>query len=158
MIAQGAGGGYGDVLERDPELVVEDLQLDRISEQVARDIYRISWNPETFVVDVEQTEQLRADERRARIKRSKPYAEFVKEFVTEEPPTDAPYFGSWGQENNEHLFATVWDHHGATQVQGRLEEIPIIFMPNRHVVKINNLESRIRELEEKYNEVIPHRT
>ena len=31
-------------------------------------------------------------------------------------------------------------------------------MPNRHVVKINNLESRIRELEEKYNEVIPHRT
>ena len=98
MIAQGAGGGYGDVLERDPELVVEDLQLDRISEQVARDIYRISWNPETFVVDVEQTEQLRADERRARIKRSKPYAEFVKEFVTEEPPTDVPYFGSWGQE------------------------------------------------------------
>ncbi|WP_205677677.1 hydantoinase B/oxoprolinase family protein [Brevibacterium aurantiacum] len=158
MIAQGAGGGYGDVLERDPELVVEDLQLDRISEQVARDIYRISWNPETFVVDVEQTEQLRADERRARIKRSKPYAEFVKEFVTEEPPTDVPYFGSWGQENNEHLFATVWDHHGATQVQGSLEEIPIIFMPNRHVVKINNLESRIRELEEKYNEVIPHRT
>lgn len=157
MIAQGAGGGYGDVLERDPELVVEDLQLDRISEQVARDIHRISWNPETFVVDVEQTEQLRADERRARIKRSKPYAEFVKEFVTEEPPTDVPYFGSWGQENNEHLFATVWDHHGATQVQGRLEEIPIIFMPNRHVVKINNLESRIRELEEKYNEVIPHR-
>ena len=30
MIAQGAGGGYGDVLECDPELVVEDLQLDRI--------------------------------------------------------------------------------------------------------------------------------
>ena len=104
-------------------------------------------------------EAFRADERRARIKRSKPYAEFVRQFVTEEPPTDVPYFGSWGQENNEHLFATglgsSWRDAGA---RNRLEEIPIIFMPNRHVVKINNLESRIRELEEKYNEVIPHRT
>ncbi|MDN6124274.1 MAG: hydantoinase B/oxoprolinase family protein, partial [Brevibacterium sp.] len=158
MIAQGAGGGYGDVLERDPELVIEDLQLDRISTQVARDIYRIAWNPETFVVDVEETRQLRADERRARIERGTPYAEFVKECVTEEPPEDVPYFGSWGQDNNEHLFATVWDHHGATQVQGSLAEIPIIFMPNRHVVKINHLEGRIRELEEKYDEVVPHRT
>ena len=158
MIAQGAGGGYGDVLERDPENVLEDLRLDRISDRVARDIYRVAWDPETFAVDAEETQRMRDAERQARLKRSKPYAEFVKEFVKEEPPADVPYFGSWGQENDEHLYATVWGHNGPERVEGTVDEIPLITVPNRHVVKIGQLEERIRELEARYEEVTQHRT
>src|SRR5664279_3247120 len=79
MIAQGAGGGYGDVLERDPELVVTDLQLNRISAQEATGIYGVVWTPETYVVDQEATKALRDKARRDRIARGKPYKEFVKE-------------------------------------------------------------------------------
>ena len=70
MIAQGSGGGYGDVLERDPEAVAKDLELGRISPKVATSIYGVVWDPETFVVDQEATTQLRRDSRRARIARA----------------------------------------------------------------------------------------
>jgi hypothetical protein len=38
MICQGSGGGYGDVLERDPEAVMVDLEADYISHPTAREI------------------------------------------------------------------------------------------------------------------------
>jgi N-methylhydantoinase B/oxoprolinase/acetone carboxylase alpha subunit len=154
MISQGSGGGYGDVLERDPEAVMKDLQLDRISPQVAHNIYRVAWDAETFVVDVEGTEELRAAERKARLTRGKPYAEFVAEFVTDEPAEDLYYYGSWGQENDDQLLATVWNHQGPQRVRGTLDEMPIINMPNRHVVKIAKLEERIKELEQKHGETV----
>ncbi len=154
MISQGSGGGYGDVLERDPELVVKDLQLNRISDHVAREIYRVAWNPETFVVDEEGTRALRTGERKARLGRGKPYAEFVKEFVQEEPAQDLFYYGSWGGENDSELLATVWGHQGPRRVRGSIDEMPLINVPNRHVVKIAKLEDRIRELEEKHGESV----
>ncbi|WP_290183427.1 hydantoinase B/oxoprolinase family protein [Corynebacterium auriscanis] len=152
MIAQGAGGGYGDVLERDPELVMKDIKHGRISEWVASNIYHVEWNRETLVVDTERTEQLRKEERQARLNRGKPYTEFVKEFVTEEPAEDLLYFGSWGDETDE-VTATVWDAQGPKRVKGKLGEIPLIYVPNRHVLKIEKLEERIQELESKYGEV-----
>ncbi len=145
------------MLERDPELVMTDLQLGQISERVARDIYRVAWEQETFVVDEEATKKMREDERQARLKRGKPYSEFVEEFVKEEPPEDLAYYGSWGQDNDEQLIATVWGHNGAERVQGTISEMPIINVPNRHVVKIDKLEARIRELEEKHGEVSHHK-
>ncbi|HBI04742.1 MAG TPA: acetone carboxylase subunit alpha, partial [Paenibacillaceae bacterium] len=33
IITQGAGGGYGDVLDRDPELVIKDVEENLISEE-----------------------------------------------------------------------------------------------------------------------------
>jgi len=134
-----------------------DLQLGQISERVARDIYRVAWEQETFVVDEEATKKMREDERQARLKRGKPYSEFVEEFVKEEPPEDLAYYGSWGQDNDEQLIATVWGHNGAERVQGTISEMPIINVPNRHVVKIDKLEARIRELEEKHGEVSHHK-
>ncbi|WP_163534326.1 hydantoinase B/oxoprolinase family protein [Helicobacter suis] len=150
MIAQGCGGGYGDVLERDPELVMEDLQVGRISEHVASEIYKVVWDKETFVVDEHATKQKRENERKARLKRGLPYDEFVKKHVKDEPPKDLYYYGSWGEENPEELMATVWDHHGPKRVKGKLKDIPLVVMPNRHVVKIAQLEKRVEELEIKY--------
>ncbi|PIE42539.1 MAG: acetone carboxylase subunit alpha [Gammaproteobacteria bacterium] len=147
MISQGAGGGYGDVLERDPEHVMEDLQLGRISAHTAENIYKVVWDEESYVVDLQATEQLRDAERKARLKRGIPYAQFMKENVKDEPPEDLYYYGSWGQDNDEELIATVWDHHGPKRVRGKLKELPLITIPNRHVVKIEKLEDRVKELE-----------
>lgn len=158
MISQGSGGGYGDVLERDPELVVEDLKLDRISPQVATDLYAVVWEPETFVVNKEATEQARAKARQDRLKRGKPYKEFVKEFVTEEPPADLLYYGSWGQDNDEEVFATHWGGQEPQRVKGKLSEIPLVMIPDRRVLKIERLNRRIQELEEKYGEQAVHKS
>ena len=55
MICQGSGGGYGDVLERDPEAVIADLEADYISHDTAREIYFVVYDQETLAVDVEAT-------------------------------------------------------------------------------------------------------
>lgn len=158
MIAQGAGGGYGDVLERDPELVATDLELDRISAEVATDIYGVVWEPETYVVHEEATAELRAQIRRDRIARGKPYQEFVKEFVSDEPPADLLYYGSWGQDDDEELLATHWGGLEPERVKGKLGELPLIMVPDRRVLKISRLEARVRELEQRYGEAVEHKS
>jgi len=158
MIAQGTGGGYGDVLERDPELVVTDLELDRISAQVATDLYGVVWAPKTFVVDVQGTASLRAQMRQDRLTRGKPYAEFVKEFVKPEPPAELLYYGSWGQEDDEELIATHWSGHEPERVKGKLGDLPLIMVPDRRVLKIGRLQARVLELEQKYGEVSHHKS
>lgn len=158
MISQGSGGGYGDVLERDPELVAADLQLDRISAQVATDLYAVVWNPETFVVDIQGTEAARAETRKQRIARGTPFREFVKGFVTEEPPADLLYYGSWGQDNDEVVFATHWGGQEPQRVKGKLSEIPLVMIPDRRVLKIEAQDKRIRELEAKYGETVVHKS
>jgi len=158
MIAQGAGGGYGDVLERDPEMVVDDLQLNRISAQVATDIYGVVWTPETYVVDEEATKALRAKARQDRIARGTPYHEFVKEFVKSEPPKELLYYGSWGQDDDEELIATHWGKMEPERVKAKLSELPLIMVPDRRVLKINKLEQRILELEKKYGEEVTHKS
>ncbi|WP_104201122.1 hydantoinase B/oxoprolinase family protein [Cryobacterium sp. Y29] len=158
MIAQGAGGGYGDVLERDPELVVTDLELDRISAHVATNIYGVVWEADTFVVHEEKTNLLRAQMRQDRISRGKPYKEFVAEFVQEEPPKDLLYYGSWGQDNNEELLATHWGKIEPERVKGKIKDLPLIMVPDRRVLKISKLEARVRELEQKYGEETVHKS
>jgi acetone carboxylase alpha subunit len=158
MIAQGAGGGYGDVLERDPELVITDLELDRISAHVAATIYGVAWDPETFVVDAQATIELRAAIRANRIMRGRPYSEFVADFVTAEPPAELLYYGSWGHDKNEELVATHWGKLEQERVTAPLADLPLIMVPDRRVLKIGVLEARVRELEEKYGETVAHKS
>lgn len=98
MISQGAGAGYGDLLERDPEGVVRDIEEGLISPEVAARLYKVVFDPETLAIDFEATERARADERKARIARSVPYAEFVAGWSTPTPPEHIPYFGCWGED------------------------------------------------------------
>ncbi|WP_369045296.1 hydantoinase B/oxoprolinase family protein [Sinomonas sp. P10A9] len=154
MISQGAGGGYGDPLERDPESVVRDAELGRVSAKVARDIFCVAYDEEHFRLDAEGTERLRAAQRERRRAQGKPYAEFIKEFVTEEPPADLLYYGSWGDDTDE-LTATVFTVNGPERVTKMIDEMPIIMIPDRREVKISKLEQRILELETKYNDRQP---
>jgi acetophenone carboxylase len=95
MVGAG-GGGYGDVIDRDPEMVVEDVRADRISDWIAREVYRVSYDPESLRVNIEETNSLREAERENRKKLGKPYSEFVEEWSKKSPPPEAmKYFGEW---------------------------------------------------------------
>jgi N-methylhydantoinase B/oxoprolinase/acetone carboxylase alpha subunit len=139
MICQGSGGGYGDVLERDPELVMKDLREDLMSHENAHDIYKVVYDEDNLVVNVEATAELRAAAHRERIARSKPFDEFVAEWVTPEPPANVPYFGSWN--DNTKIYAqnpainlkVVMD---ADKLQG-------VFMPNPKDLQIAGLEAQL---------------
>jgi hypothetical protein len=153
MMSQGAGGGYGDPLERAPLAVVKDVELNRITNKVAREIFAVAVDPVTFILDVDATEVLRAEARSARLERGKPYAEFLAEFVTPEPPKDLLYYGAWGDETDE-LTATVFGIDGPVRVTAPIAELPIIMLPDRRDLKVAELESRVRELEEKHGESV----
>lgn len=62
-----AGGGFGDPLERDPELVARDIENFNTSSAAAADIYGVVLNAATLRIDVEATKELRDRLRKARI-------------------------------------------------------------------------------------------
>jgi N-methylhydantoinase B/oxoprolinase/acetone carboxylase alpha subunit len=53
------GGGYGNPIERDPELVLQDLIDDYISVESASDSYSVVIDPSTLAVNYEATRKLR---------------------------------------------------------------------------------------------------
>lgn len=55
------GGGYGNPLERDPDLVLEDVLEERISPQAAYEVYGVMVDPRKKAVDPLQTEARRKE-------------------------------------------------------------------------------------------------
>ena len=53
------GGGYGDPLERDPELVAADVANGYVSIEKAREDYGVIIDPQDLKVDAVETEKLR---------------------------------------------------------------------------------------------------
>jgi N-methylhydantoinase B/oxoprolinase/acetone carboxylase alpha subunit len=95
MASQGTGGGYGDVLEREPEAVVRDMRRGLISEWTARHIYAVAADPDTFALDLNETERLRTEKRAERLTNGVPFAEFEATWTTKTPPEGMPYYGCW---------------------------------------------------------------
>jgi hypothetical protein len=133
--------------------VITDAELNRISHTVAEDIFGVVYDPDTFVLDTAATTARRADIRVDRLRRGRPFQEFVDEWVTAEPPQDLLYYGSWGDDTDE-MTATVFDIDGPKRVTAPLGELPIIMMPDRREVAIARLEQRVRELEDKHGETV----
>jgi acetophenone carboxylase len=89
-------GGYGDVLDRDPTAVAEDVRADRISDWTAREVFAVVYDPETLIVDEAGTRALRDAHRARRLQHARPYTEFLTDWETRRPPEDAlKYFGEW---------------------------------------------------------------
>ena len=65
------GGGYGDPIDRSPELVRTDVVNELVSLKCARDIYGVIIDPETFEVDAAKTEQKREEIRKIRLQAKK---------------------------------------------------------------------------------------
>ncbi|CCH78285.1 putative 5-oxoprolinase [Nostocoides japonicum T1-X7] len=142
MICQGSGGGYGDVLERDPAAVVADVEAGYLSVGQAENVYRVVFDSETLAVDEEATAAARADEREARRRRSRPYAEFVADWVTDEPPANVPYYGSWGPDN-ERIWATVWGAKGPVRLAAPMAELPPLLLPDPREIEVLTLRAEL---------------
>lgn len=92
----GGGPGYGDPLERDPELVLEDLKKRVISETTARLVYHVVLDPHSRKLDAAATDSARHAERQSRLQRGKPYGAFVREWTSKRPPEDImQWYGAW---------------------------------------------------------------
>lgn len=150
MICQGAGGGYGDVLDRDPVLVVKDVQDGLVSLEWAERIYKTILDPRTLAVDVEATNKARADERAARRKRGVPYDKFVAKWVTKEPSADLPYFGSWN--DDEELLATP---PGGARVKMKGEDCHGVLLSNPKDRKIAALQAELDKLKDELKKQLP---
>lgn len=92
----GGGSGYGDVLERDPKAVVEDVRQSIISAEVAEHVYCVVFDLQTLTVDLEKTREKRDEERRARVRRGRRYEEFEADWLEKRPADQAlKHYGSW---------------------------------------------------------------
>jgi acetophenone carboxylase len=93
----GPGGkGYGDVLERDPQSVVDDVRAELVSEWVAMNVYHVAYDTDLWLADAEKTAELRRKEREDRLRRGKSYEEFEKEWLKQKPAEEQlGYYGSW---------------------------------------------------------------
>jgi N-methylhydantoinase B len=60
------GGGYGDSLDRDPELVEADVAEGYVSLESAREDYGVVINPDTMKVEVDATQRLRKSLKKAK--------------------------------------------------------------------------------------------
>jgi N-methylhydantoinase B len=61
------GGGYGDPIDRYPELVRKDVMDRLVSLKSAKEMYGVVIDPKTLEVDVEKTEQKREEIRKSRL-------------------------------------------------------------------------------------------
>ena len=105
----GAGGGYGDVLERDPEGVVRDLAEDLITIDVAEKIYGVVFDPESGLVDTAKTNRRRAGMRRQRLRKGKPFNTFIKKWLKKKPAPEAlGRYGSWPEPRLEKYDKPFW--------------------------------------------------
>ncbi len=90
------GSGYGDPLDRAPELVVQDLKDQIISDWSAEKVYKVVYDKTRLKVDRQATENARASEREARLHRGKPYDEFEKEWLSEQIDEQfLKFYGCW---------------------------------------------------------------
>lgn len=93
---QGGGGGYGDVLERDPEAVRGDVASGVVSRWAARNVYHVVFDDETLLVDEAATDQERRSEREDRLARAVPFDEFMAAWSQKSPPPEClEFYGSW---------------------------------------------------------------
>ena len=90
------GKGYGDVLEREPQSVVDDVRNEIISPWVASNVYHVAYDADTWTADEKETEALRKSEHEKRLHIGKGYEEFEQEWLKKKPPEDQlDYYGSW---------------------------------------------------------------
>ncbi|RTL57016.1 MAG: acetone carboxylase subunit alpha [Rhodocyclaceae bacterium] len=139
MISQGAGAGYGDLLERDPAGVIRDIEEGLISHAVAERLYQVKFDSTTLAINHDATRAARDAERKARIARGKPFAQFVKEWNQPKPPAHLPYFGCWGDD-----VGTLYV--GGPDTARSANDPKPNYMRNPKDVRIDELEARLEKL------------
>lgn len=92
----GGGGGYGDVLERNPEDVKKDVVRNIVSAWAARHVYKVLFHEGSKNVDLVATNNERELTRKKRLERGIPFAEFEKQWSQKKPDgVILKYYGKW---------------------------------------------------------------
>ena len=86
-----------------------DLRAGRISDWVARNVYRVVYDSGSVEADAAATQAARADERRARLQRGRPFDEFIGPWLEGRPPAEElRYYGDWPEPGVEHYAEPFW--------------------------------------------------
>jgi N-methylhydantoinase B/oxoprolinase/acetone carboxylase alpha subunit len=75
------GAGVGDPIERDPALIVKDLENKTVTLEVAQKVYAVAIDPVTLKVDNKETETLREERRKERLARGIPGGKYLQQLV-----------------------------------------------------------------------------
>ena len=142
MICQGTGGGYGDVLERDPKLVLKDVAENLLSPQLATEIYAVVFDAKTLAIDAAATDKARQAQRDARKARGRPFDEFCADWVKDGSAADLPYLGSWG-DNTDEIIATP---PGAPRYTMKSADLTGITLSNPKDRRIAELEAELAQI------------
>jgi acetophenone carboxylase len=90
------GAGYGDPLDRDPELVIQDVKDKIVSAWSAENVYKVVYDPETMRLDEAATTAARDAEREARLARGKRYSDFEAEWLSLKIDDSLlKFYGAW---------------------------------------------------------------
>jgi N-methylhydantoinase B/oxoprolinase/acetone carboxylase alpha subunit len=109
----GAAGGYGDVLEREPEAVLKDLTGGDITDEVARKVYGVAIDKASTLVDEAETGRLRKGIRRERLAKAVTFDEFTAQWSKLKPPDKViEHYGHWPEPRLERYSATFWGMYG----------------------------------------------
>ena len=109
----GAGGGYGDVLERDPEAVLGDWMEGAITLDVAEQVYHVAIDAESASIDRAKTGKRRRAERRKRLAKARPFDEFIAEWRRRRPREDIlGFYGSWPEPRLTSYDKPFWGFYG----------------------------------------------
>ena len=96
VFSMGGGGGYGDVLERDPNLVRKDLIDKMITKDIAEKIYGVLFVSDSLEIDPDKTEKRRNRMRQARLRQGKSFDDFIDGWSEKRPRDDIiEYYGDW---------------------------------------------------------------
>jgi hypothetical protein len=108
-------------------------------------LYKVKFDPVTLAINHDATNAARDEERKARLKRGVPYAEFVKTWNQPKPPAHLQYFGCWGDD-----IGTLYV--GSPDITRDANEPRPNYMRNPKDVRIDELEARLTALGAKGDE------
>ena len=84
----GGGAGYGDVLERDPQAVLNDFSQGLATAWTVENVYRVAYDPDTMRLDEDGTKALREQARQERKTEAKSFKEFAQYWADQKPSDD----------------------------------------------------------------------
>jgi len=109
VFSLGGGGGYGDVLEREPQAVMDDIEKDVITRDVAESVYGVAFDPETGDADLGKTEEKRASLRSERLENALPFDEFMAEWSRKKPNAEIiEHYGHYPEPRDEGYDKPFW--------------------------------------------------
>jgi N-methylhydantoinase B/oxoprolinase/acetone carboxylase alpha subunit len=104
----GGGAGYGDVLERDPQSILNDLRDNLVTHWAARHVYGIAYDAGSLRLDADATETRRHAIREDRKRHGKTYDDFMKEWSLKRPPQSVlSHYGSFPNPGQDVVPATT---------------------------------------------------